>query len=127
MAVVPVGQGEPIPYAALLGWTFGPAPDPLARCVYLPVENEDRSALVLMVDHTIIDGSTCHVLLRQLVQGLDRPDAVGPPSDVVPPPVHERFRSRCGRHAPSSMCSRPSELSGRAVRSRPVSPFMRAT
>ena len=91
LAVVPVGQGEPIPYAALLGWTFGPAPDPLARCVYLPVQNEDRSALVLMVDHTIIDGSTCHVLLRQLLQGLERPDSVGPPSDVVPPPVHERF------------------------------------
>jgi hypothetical protein len=127
LAVVPVGQGEPIPYAALLGWTFGPAPDPLARCVYLPVENEDRSALVLMVDHTIIDGSTCHVLLRQLVQGLERPTPSGPRRTWRRHRCTSGFRRRCARQAPSSMCWRPSGPSGRVVRSRPVFPFMRAT
>ena len=64
----------------------------MARCVYLPVEGEDRSSLVLVVHHAMMDGSAAMNLLQQLTRLVDAGgDGDGLVPGALPPPLHERF------------------------------------
>ena len=89
---LPVSDGGSLPIPFLMEIPFEPAPSPVARCVYLPVEGEDRSALVLVVHHAMMDGSAAVNLLQQLARLVD----AGGDGDLLvpgalPPPLHERF------------------------------------
>ena len=53
LTVLTLGEGESPPIPSLMECTFEPPPCPVARCVYLPVEGEDRSSLVLVVHHAM--------------------------------------------------------------------------
>ena len=90
--VLTVGEDEspPIPYLMECG--FEPAPSPVARCVYLPVEGADHSALVLIVHHAMMDGSAAMNLLQQLTRLVDageEGDELVP--GALPPPLHDHF------------------------------------
>ena len=92
LTVLAVGKDEPPPIPLLMERTFEPAPSPVARCVYLPVEGEDRSALVLVVHHAMMDGSAAMTLLQQLTRLVDTGgdgDELAP--GALPPPLHEHF------------------------------------
>jgi len=92
LTVLTLGEGEPPPIPLLMERTFEAAPSPVARCVYLPVEGEDRSSLVLVVHHAMMDGSAAMNLLQQLTRLVDAGgdgDELAP--GALPPPLHEHF------------------------------------
>ncbi|HWF17467.1 MAG TPA: hypothetical protein VG244_14890 [Acidimicrobiales bacterium] len=91
LSIEPLGPGEPVPVARLQVRPFPDAPHPLAELIYMPVEGEDRSVLVVLAHHVFVDGNAARFMLKQLVQVLEHGDAVLGASDEVPPPLHTRF------------------------------------
>jgi len=88
----PLREDEAIPVEQMMASAFDPAPSPLARCVYLPIEGRDRSVVVVVVHHAMVDGSAASRLLQQLCRLVDAGDAaleVVPGS--VPTPLHDRL------------------------------------
>jgi hypothetical protein len=91
LSIEPLGPGEPVPVAEMQVRPHPPAPHPLARLVYLPIEGEDRSVLVLVAHHVFVDGNAARFLLTQLAQVIESGDAALGASDHVPPPLHDHF------------------------------------
>ena len=90
--VLALGEGEPLPIPHFIECPFEPAPSPVARCVYVTVEGQDRSTLVLVVHHAMMDGSSAMNLLQQLARLTDAGgDGDGLVAGAVPPPLHERM------------------------------------
>jgi hypothetical protein len=84
-----------------LGWTaevqaelatpFAPAPAPLCRCVYLPFTDRDRSALLVVVHHVMIDGRSLPRLVQQIVRQVDSAGPALVEVAELPGPLTERF------------------------------------
>ena len=92
LSVLTLGRGESTPIPLLMECSYEAPPCPVARCVYLPVEGEQRSSLVLVVHHAMMDGSAAMNLLQQLTRLVDaggEGDGLAP--GALPPPLHERF------------------------------------
>jgi hypothetical protein len=70
---------------------FGPAPSPLVRCIYLPLEGEDRSVLVLVLHHACVDGLAGMRVMQQLLRWIDDGGAQDLPPRSLPAPIHDRF------------------------------------
>jgi NRPS condensation-like uncharacterized protein len=70
---------------------FPEAPAPLARCVYLPFSDGERSVLLVLVHHAMGDGRSVCCVVQQILRYID--EGSGGPLDVVEvsgPPT-ERF------------------------------------
>jgi hypothetical protein len=91
LSIEPLGAGEPVPVARLQVRPYPEPPHPLVQLIYMPVEGEDRSVLVLFAHHVYVDGNAARFMLKQLAQVLERGDGDLGASDEVPPPLHERF------------------------------------
>lgn len=99
------GSGWLAEVEAELDRPFAPAPSPLVRCLYCPVEGihgEERSVLVVVVHHALADGRAAvaalqHVLrLLSVLPVLQRIEEGGEPMSSpadVPPALHHRFPS----------------------------------
>ena len=92
LTVLPLGHGEAVPIHQLLVWPFEPAPSPAARCFSLPVDGRDRSVVVVMVHHAMLDGKAGMRLAQDVLRWVDTGGAGIPLAPgAVPPPLHERF------------------------------------
>jgi hypothetical protein len=92
LTVTPVEDGAWMDVAeAELDVPFESTSAPLFRCVYVPIDGEDRSVLVLVAQHAVADGRglvrALQEILRHMAHG-ETPHA--PPADV-PPLVHDHF------------------------------------
>ena len=69
---------------------FAPAPSPLARCVYVALEGEERALLLLTVHHAMADAKAAVAALQQILRTIER-DTTNNWSAPLPPPLHESF------------------------------------
>lgn len=63
---------------------------PLARAIYLPLEDRPGSVIVTATHHTISDGLAALGIVRELLRVLAGEDP-GPPDTDVPIAIHDRF------------------------------------
>ena len=102
-----------------------PLDGPLARLVWLPVGT--HSDLILVTHHCICDGHSQALLIRQLLDGLDRPDDATAaltklPSfdDLFPTPTSAAARRAIGRRATFARLS--IDIASTVARRRPIQP-----
>jgi hypothetical protein len=76
---------------AELDLPFVTASEPLVRCVYVPVEGEDRSVVILAVHHAVADGRGIVRALQDLLQAVENGEPDPALSADVPPLIHDHF------------------------------------
>ena len=83
VAEVEVGFGRP----------FDPSPAPEARCIYLPIEGEDTSVLLLVLPHAMADGRAATKLLQLILRLIahDGGDLPAAPPGAMSPLLHDHF------------------------------------
>jgi hypothetical protein len=72
---------------------FDRSPTPEARCVYLPIEGEDTSVLLLILPHAISDGRASIKLIQQVLRAIahDGDNLPARPPAAMPPLLHDHF------------------------------------
>ncbi|HWE68375.1 MAG TPA: hypothetical protein VG298_17180 [Acidimicrobiales bacterium] len=90
------GSGWLAEVEAELDRPFAPAPSPLARCLYCPVDGidgEERSVLVVVVHHALADGRAAVAALQHVLRRIEEGGqwTSSPVTADLPPALHERF------------------------------------
>jgi hypothetical protein len=76
---------------AELDLPFVSASEPLARCVYVPIEGEDRSVVVLVAHHAVADARRIVRALQDVLRRIENGEPASALSADVPPSIHDHF------------------------------------
>jgi hypothetical protein len=70
---------------------FGSTSEPLVRCLYMPIDGEERSVVVLMAHHAVADGRGIVRAVQDVVRRIEKEEPPQSRPADVPPPLHDHF------------------------------------
>ena len=72
---------------------FDPSPSPEARCIYLPIEDDDTSVLLLVLPHAMLDGRASTRLMQLVLRAIahDGDNLPARPPGAMSPLLHDHF------------------------------------